>query len=153
MEARLVYNKVRSGSEYDGANLVVRAYMQQSSFGNQALLYADVIYTENCRRVVKQFTNTNPTRLAEEVADFANDRMLASDVVYCSNDLPDHTRSQADIANRFKTAFCAEIEAITDEARRVREAREKDNERKDKIYAPYRDRKIEEAKQKIFGNK
>lgn len=151
-EARLVYKKVQSASEYDGANVIIRAYVSSSGFSSRSdKLCADVIYTQHNQRVVTSFTNPNPAKLAEAVADFANERIIECDLVWCTNELPERTQAHPNCANRFKEVFCAEIEAITDHDRNVRRAKKADTDRFDRWAAPYRERNLQHYKKEIFG--
>lgn len=143
--ARLVYKKVQSGTEYNGADIVVRAYM------NAGNLCADVIHTLNNARKVDRFTNASPTLLAEAAADFANQRMIDTDIILCSNDLPNSTQRHPDCANQFKVAFVAEIEALTDTARSIKEAEARSAAYVEDKFGDWKRRRIAEAKKKIFG--
>lgn len=145
MEAKLIYKTESCKAEFDVANLVVRAYQ------DGAVLVADVIYTYNRERVLKTFRGSNPQRLAEDAADFVNDNMLDSDVILCVNEFPAQTRTIAECAERFKNAFVAEVDAITDAARSIRDEKLRQKERHDRIFAPYTTARVERQKKLIFG--
>lgn len=145
MEAKLIYKTESCKAEFDVANLVVRAYQSGAD------LIADVIYTYNRERVLKTFCGRNPQRLAEDAADFVNDNMLDSDVILCVNEFPAQTRTIAECAERFKNAFVAEVDAITDAARSIRDEKLRQKERHDRIFAPYTDARVERQKKMIFG--
>lgn len=146
MEAKLIYKTESCKAEFDIANLVARAYIDGS--GN---CVADVIYTFNNERVVKSFRGKSPKWLALDAADFINENMLDSDIILCLNELPAQTRNFAECAETFKNAFVAEVDAITDAARSIRDEKLRQKQRHDRIFSPYAKARVENQKKLIFG--
>lgn len=150
MTARLVYKRAQKGSDLSVAQIAIRVCPDWNKEYN---LVATVIENRNGTRKTHEIVNTSPKLLALAVADYVNEILQEGDMVWCSSELPEHTRQIAGCEATFKDYFCGDVDAITDSERNMQRVDQDNKERSERVYGDWRRWRTDQAKALIFGGK